>query len=87
MRTGTFHRFADTKPVISLDQNMRFASSFDKNFSGDVCGNATVYGLSTSSHCSPMSLASCIAPVAAKQIYRLLSVQKITNVSADAGGD
>ena len=39
----------NTKPVISLNQNMRFAGSFDKSFSGDVCGNATVYSLPASS--------------------------------------
>ena len=73
--------------VISFNQDMRLPGSFDKNFSCNIGGNATVYGLPASSQRGPMFLTSCIAPIASKQIYRLLSVQEIANVSTNAGGD
>ena len=73
--------------VISFNQNMRLPRSFDKNFSCNIGGNAAVYGLSASSQRRPMFLTSGIPPVASKQICRLLRVQEIANVSANAGGD
>jgi hypothetical protein len=86
---STFEADKETgaQTVISFNQNMRLSGGFDENFSCNIGGNAAVYGLSASSQRGPMFLTSCIAPVASKQIHRLLSIQKIANVSANAGGD
>ena len=73
--------------VISFNQNMRLSGGFDKNFSCNIGGNAAVYCLLASSQRGPMFLTSCIAPIATKQIHRLLSIQKVANVSANASGD